>query len=130
MIKPIIFTLFIFSNAYSISIEPQPQQIPELDPPMWPQFFQQGFIETYPGKPNRVTGQIFYNSVSNKMRVDRTDGQFDEFCSSVLSSPTACSIVFKDNKKYIYYPDLRICCFCCDKDHGCPLPPPNFLAKS
>lgn len=76
-------------------------------------------------------GQLFYNSVTNKMRIDRTDGQFDAFCSSVLpNQPTSCSIVIKDNKKYIYYPDYRICCFCCDKDHGCGLPPPTFLGQS
>ncbi len=63
------------------------------------------------------------------MRVDRSDGQYDMFCSSVLPNvSTPCIFIMREKKRYILYPEKRICCYCCDDSHGCGLPAPDFLS--
>ena len=65
------------------------------------------------------------------MRVDRLDGQHDMFCSSVLPNvSTPCTLLMRENKRYIVYPQKRLCCYCCDTAHGCGVPERHFLNQT
>ena len=45
------------------------------------------------------------------MRTDRTDGIDDIFCNSIMPNvSTYCTILIRDQKQYIFFPQKRICC--------------------
>lgn len=91
--------------------------------PIWPEVFQQTFTESYPITTDHVNGKVYYDSKNNLMRVDRHDGQYDMFCGSVLPyTSTSCTLLMRENKRYIIYPEKRMCCYCCDALHGCGVP--------
>lgn len=54
------------------------------------------------------------------MRIDRHNGIHEAVCGSVLPNVnTTCIQLIRDKKRYIYFPDRRYCCMCCDAAHGC-----------
>lgn len=52
-------------------------------------------------------------------RLDRNNGKYDQFCNSIVDGVTPCSQIVREKKRYVVFPALKICCFCCDSDHGC-----------
>lgn len=93
-----------------------------IDPPSLDPAFQVAFDETFIEKDKKyvVNGQMFYDAKNNRERVDRNQGQHDLFCGSVLPNiSTPCTQITVNNKRYINFPKKKICCFCCDSEHGC-----------
>ena len=93
------------------------------DPPTLSASYFQAFGETFSlpnGKQEKINGQLFYEASKNRERIDRVNGQFDKFCSSVLPNvSTPCTQTTVHDRRYIIYPQRRQCCFCCDSAHGC-----------
>lgn len=52
-------------------------------------------------------------------RVDRNNGQYDPFCNSVVDGKTPCIHIVREKKRYLYFPAIRLCCYCCDSSQGC-----------
>jgi len=52
-------------------------------------------------------------------RLDRTNGIHDEICNTIVNRNTGCIQIVRENKRYVFFPSLRICCLCCDSEHGC-----------
>ena len=60
--------------------------------------------------------------------MDRTNGRYDLFCSSVLPNVTTpCTHTVVDNKRYLIYPVKRYCCYCCESAKGCGVLKQNWL---
>ena len=90
--------------------------ITSADPknPTWSPRFQQEFIESYTESSFRSVGYYWYDSERNFSRVDRNNGRYDPICGSTGGGSTACVQLVRDGKRYIIYPLIRLCCFCCD----------------
>jgi hypothetical protein len=60
--------------------------------------------------------------------VERADGNGDRYCGSVHPfSRTPCRHVVVDSRRYLVFPELNDCCFCCDSGHGCGVLRPDWL---
>lgn len=80
------------------------------------------------GKHYTVNGQLFYDPLNNRERLDLSNGKNDRICGTVLPLvSTPCIHYVVDNKRWIVYPLRNQCCFCCDSAHGCGILNPNWL---
>jgi len=52
-------------------------------------------------------------------RLDRTNGRYDPLCSGITKGNTPCSQLVRNGKRYIFFPLIKLCCFCCDSSQGC-----------
>lgn len=92
----------------------------QVDPPTWPDHFTQVFVETYDTTKIHISGQLHYDSTRKMSRVDRVDGKHDAICGSIQPNiSTGCTQLVRDDKRYIIFPERRVCCMCCDAAHGC-----------
>ena len=65
-------------------------------------------------------GTFFYDSVSQRYRVDRDNGKWDRYCGSVYKlTDTPCQHFVFEGKRYLNFPEKNDCCYCCDSAHGC-----------
>ena len=94
--------------------------------PVWPNKFSQDFEEDlkYPVLGTQKTsGTIHYDYTSKRYRIDRVNGHYDRYCGAngfKLFKNTACShYVDETGDRYLHYPQLNECCFCCSADKGC-----------
>lgn len=91
--------------------------------PLLPVSFRVAFEETtfdQDGFKHQIGGQLYYDSINNRERVDRANGRYDMFCSSIIpGASTPCTQIVTQNKRYIIFPQKNTCCFCCDAEHGC-----------
>ena len=57
-------------------------------------------------------------------------GQFDRYCGSVKpGKKTPCThLVTEDSKRYLVFPELRYCCYCCGKP-GCGIVSPDWMVQ-
>ena len=99
-------------------------------PPLWPVRFQQNFVESYSSTQFRDVGTVWYDSDRKFMRVDRSYGKYDRFCGSMVSLETPCTQLDRNGKRFISYPFMRQCCYCCDSAHGCVVPPRDWLKNA
>ena len=96
------------------------------DPPNYNFSYQITFDESYIVNKTtfRINGQKLYDPANNRERVDRANGRYNLFCGTVLPNVTApCQQITTQDKRWIVFPTRSQCCFCCDKDHGCGIPP-------
>lgn len=63
-------------------------------------------------------------------RLDRTNGKYDPLCSSVTNGTTPCTQLVRGGKRYIIFPLIKLCCFCCDSSQGCGILKRTWLAGS
>ncbi len=63
-------------------------------------------------------------------RLDRNNGKFDPFCSSITTATTPCIQLVRESKRYLIFPLLRQCCFCCDSAHGCGILKRDWLKNA
>lgn len=104
-----------------------------IDPPLLSDTFRVAFDETFIVNKTayKVNGQWFYDSTNNRERVDRVNGRYDLFCSSILPNvTTACTQLTVNNKRYIIFPQKRQCCYCCNSQKGCGILSKNWLDKA
>lgn len=101
--------------------------------PLWPDTFVQTFNETfkYPGGSDHyTTGTFYYNWPGRTYRVDRVNGRYDRYCGfngSKMWKNTPCSQYVSNGDRYLYYPDLKECCYCCSSEHGCGILRPDWM---
>ena len=92
------------------------------DAPIFADSFKIAFDETdiINNTKYTISGQMFYDAANNRERIDRTNGRYENFCSSILpNTTTSCTHTVVNGKRYIIFPQKRVCCFCCDSAHGC-----------
>lgn len=41
---------------------------------------------------------------------------------------TPCTFIMREKKRWIVFPEKRLCCYCCDDRHGCGVPDRGFLS--
>jgi len=101
--------------------------------PLWPDKFMQTFNETfkYPGSASHsTTGTFYYNWSNRTYRVDRENGRHDRYCGlngAKIWRNTPCSHYVSNGDRYLYYPDLDECCYCCSSQHGCGILKPDWM---
>ena len=67
-----------------------------------------------------TTGTLYYDVNKNSYRVDRENGRYDRYCGTVKKfKDTKCSHIVSNGDRYLYYPELNDCCYCCDSSNGC-----------
>lgn len=105
--------------------------VTQVDPPTWPDHFTQVFVESYGNSAARISGSHYYDATRNMSRVDRTDGKFEGICGSNQPNiSTYCTQLVRDGKRYVIFPEKRICCLCCDAAHGCGILRKDWLKES
>ena len=102
--------------------------------PRWPTKFTEQFHEEfdYPviGK-YETEGTFYYDAGSMRYRVDRDNGHGDRYCAlngGKIFKNTPCSHIVVDGDRYMYYPELDECCYCCSAEHGCGLLRTDWLS--
>ncbi|OMJ95058.1 hypothetical protein SteCoe_1594 [Stentor coeruleus] len=103
--------------------------------PVWPNLWTVSFVEdTYSIIGiNQVYGNWYYNSVLGTSRMDRSNGRYDMFCGkndwfSFFDTP--CTQLVNNGNRYLYYPQLQICCNCCSDADGCGIVKPTWLQNA
>ena len=93
----------------------------QKEPPVWPAAFIQRFVEEHivNGTRHVNTGDTYYDATHNRSRFDKGNGAYDELCNSVLAGNLVCVNLVTNGKRYIYFPQVRKGCYCCDAEHGC-----------
>jgi hypothetical protein len=75
-----------------------------------------------------VNGIFYYEANKNRERVDRANGKYNQVCGTILpNTTTSCTQLVIQNKRWVYFPQKRQCCFCCDAQHGCGILKRNWL---
>lgn len=100
-------------------------------PPIWPVRFQQDFVESYTTSSLHTVGKLWYDAERGMERMDRNNGKDDPYCGPISNhTTTPCHHLIRDGKRYIVWPLLRQCCFCCDASHGCSIMRQDWLKTS
>jgi hypothetical protein len=98
--------------------------------PTWPSTYTAYFVETADGPSgDRSSGIYWYDFANNRERTDRSNTFTDELCNTLYPDQnTPCTNLMKNDKRYIYFPDLKSCCVCCNvAQRGCSILKPNWL---
>lgn len=102
-------------------------------PPIYDYSFYTSFDDTFviDGTSYQVNGQEFYDPKNNRQRVDRTNGRYDGFCGGVIPNvSTPCIHYAVGGKRWLAFPQKRVCCFCCDSQHGCGILKSDWLKNA
>lgn len=99
-------------------------------PPVWPVRFQQDFVESFTKTQFRDAGKFWFDSARGAQRMDRGNGKYNDICGSISNATTPCTHLVHEGKRYIVFPLLRQCCFCCDSAHGCGVFRRDWLSGS
>ena len=118
-----MFSLFLLTIVSS--------QTPQ--PPLWPNVFWQNFTETtyYPTiGSHEISGAYYYNWSMQAYDIYRINGRYDDFCA--MSGPyanmdTPCDHIVVGGNRYLYYPALTQCCYCCNSTSGCGALNPGWM---
>ncbi|KAL4485777.1 hypothetical protein ABPG72_012317 [Tetrahymena utriculariae] len=110
----VFFLAILFVLQFAIASDSTPF------PPLWPNVFVQDFVEisTFGNLTTRDVGTYYYNYTNNTQCLSRSNGQFDLFCGFNKIEPLAYYQVVFEDKRYIYFPELNDCCYCCGLDDG------------
>jgi hypothetical protein len=101
--------------------------------PRFPDTFTQTFTETfsYPFLGDHSTnGTYYYDWATQRFRLDRQNGRFDRYCGInglKMLQNTPCSHIVVNGDRYLYYPELNECCYCCSAEHGCGMLKPAWM---
>ena len=75
-----------------------------------------------------TTGKWYYSWTQKKFRVDRDNGSDDRYCGIAEGfKNTPCRQIVNEGKRYLYYPQLNYCCFCCAAENGCGIVKPDWF---
>ena len=105
--------------------------------PKWPAKFTIDFKEEfdYPviGK-YKTQGTFYYDATTNRYRVHRDNGKGDRYCAlngfKVLKNTPCDQYVDEHGDRYLHYPDLNECCYCCSAEHGCGILRQDWMADA
>jgi len=103
-------------------------------PPVWPVAFQETFTETSTLPvigTGTCNGTYYYDFDKKAMRMDRSTGKYDRYCSSVkYFQDTPCTHLVLDGDRYLIFPKLQSCCMCCTAEKGCGMLRPDWLSNA
>ena len=102
-------------------------------PPLWPNVFWQNFTEAtlYTNTTlHHTEGAYYYNWSMQAYRISRANGRYDNFCA--MSGPynnvdTPCDHIVVGGNRYLYYPAINQCYFCCNSTSGCGALQPGWM---
>jgi hypothetical protein len=124
------------SSLTTVPIDDCPYH-PPPPPVQWPYTFNASWNEqtTFTGVTKYSGGNTLYNwnnGVNPSMVWARWDGWADPYCNNSLPLPydSQCQHIVSGGKRYLYYPILGQCCYCCNDAQGCGVPAYNFLGSS
>ena len=107
---------------------------PPVTEPTWPGNFTAQWNEqtNFTGTMKYSGGDTVYawnNGTNPAMSWHRWDGWADPYCNNSLPLPydSQCSHIVVGGKRYLHYPILNKCCFCCNDAQGCGVPKPTFM---
>ena len=100
---------------------------------VWPDEWSADFTEVgyvhLKGTGN-TSGKFYYSWAQKKYRVDRENCYWDRFAGTVRLSDTGpCTMILRESKRYLYWPNDDYCCHCCDADHGCGITKNDYAAS-
>lgn len=100
--------------------------------PTWPVQFSQYFTEvSVLTSTNNMTGTMYYDAANNRERIDRDNGRWDRYCGLnglKQYQNTPCSHYVVNGDRYLHYPEMNECCYCCSSQHGCGIVKHTWLA--
>jgi hypothetical protein len=104
-------------------------------PPVWPSIFQETFVETSTipiiGTGTNIQGIYYYDFEQQAVRIDRSTGKYDRYCSSVeYFENIPCTHLVVGGLRYLVFPSKNSCCMCCTSEEGCGVLKPDWLSNS
>ena len=120
MIKAILFLFFVFLGlSWTPPTFNYSYQIP---------LTELNFVRT---TPHYSQGQLFYDPLHHRQRVDLQDGQHNPICGSILPGVnTSCISLIADTKRWQIFPERSQCCLCCQSYKGCGMTQPDWLKNA
>ncbi|XP_063717745.1 uncharacterized protein LOC134844859 [Symsagittifera roscoffensis] len=101
--------------------------------PLYPDQFTQNFTEiVYEAEGSYLTtGTYIYDWTNLKYSIERENGRHDIFCQAEYpNTDTPCSHIIVGGNRFLSYPDMNDCCYCCDSSEGCGLLKPDWLSDA
>ena len=100
--------------------------------PLYPEWqtFTANFTETVDIPNNQqatVSGIYYYDPVKQLLRIDRSEGQWDNICRGDYSP---CHQYVTHGNRFVHYPARDECCYCCSDENGCGMLKQNWLENS
>jgi len=127
----LLSTASLLIAAYSVLADETTSEQPSY--PEWPNKFTQNFTDEtvwLTGK-HRTRATFIYDFTNLRYRLDRENGRYDRYCGtngvSYQFENTPCSHIVVDGNRYLYYPEKKDCCFCCNAAAGCGVLKPSWL---
>ena len=119
------FQLILLAFCATLTLATDP--IPAPFPKVWSANFTEYLYSKETG--HRTTkGVWYYNFELNKFRVNRENGAADEICGPLTNYKNAsCHDIITDGKRYIYFPEIKSCCYCCSDADGCGMEKPTWF---
>ena len=105
-------------------------------PPLWPNVFWQNFTErTFYDKIGEHfnTGSYYYNYSLPGYKIYRSNGEYDKFCGisgTYAGINTPCAHIVTKGNRFLYYPELNQCCYCCNTNNGCGVLFPGWFSNA
>lgn len=120
----LLLSIFLLVSAFAV--------VSAVDPPVWPKTFSQRFVETFNMNNQSFydVGEHWYDAANNRSRFDRKNGLHAVLCNSIINESTPCTQLTVGGKRYIYFPEKKSGCFCCDGAHGCGILRQDWLANA
>lgn len=121
----ILATLFLTLNCQEKPTEdPKPQGWADA----WQMPFEDSMLLGWDGYVNKVKGMFYYDFTKKSMRVERESCRGDRFGGNTrLFDESPCHhIITSENRRYIYWPERKHCCYCCGAGF-CSVLKPNWI---
>ena len=101
-------------------------------PQTWATTWTSSFSEVlkFPGKPQGSTIGTWWYDWGNKLfRIDRQNGALDRYCGTTKPyANTPCTQIVTGGWRYLYFPEIKLCCKCCADANGCGVVMPTWMS--
>ena len=104
--------------------------VPKPFPNVWSaDFLEYSDHPTTTGR-RHTKGTWYYNWDLKKFLIVRKNGSGNRLCGPVSNyKNTTCHTLVTGGKRYLYFPETKYCCFCCNDAHGCGMEKPNWFVN-
>ncbi|XP_075251442.1 uncharacterized protein LOC142343927 [Convolutriloba macropyga] len=127
---PIRVSYFIFAVAFILGAKGVLGADSTPSPPQWPDQFVQNFTETsfWASGWYQTEGTFYYDWTNKKMSIEKESGMWDRLCASEYpDKDTPCTHYVDSGDRYLYFPEMKTCCYCCNSSDTCDMKSPDWL---
>ena len=121
------FNLLLIALCTTTALTTDP--VPTPFPNVWSANFSESLVQKQTGHQT-TNGIWYYNFDLKKFLVVRENGAADTVCGPLSNyKNTTCHTLVTGGKRYVYFPEIKSCCHCCDDADGCGMEKPNWFVN-